>query len=118
VVGRYRTGVQQVTDTSTPEKSLGWLEFSCRQAEAVASLGCSQQTADQIRDYITWWTFAGLAARWFPSHPEFVSNAARRALSYSPALGPWQMRVRQAYPFLFVLCTIARRIRYHTGRAA
>jgi hypothetical protein len=125
VVGRYRTGAQQVTDTSTPQKSFGWLDFCCQQAQAVVELGCSADTAERIKDYITWWTFWGVASRWFSSHPDFVSDTAQWCLSYSPKCGPWQTRVRDAYPFLFLrpawlgsgLCSITRRLRFYAGRA-
>jgi len=100
-VGRFRQGIQQMTDVSTPEKSAEWLEFSIRQAELTAALGCSAATADQVMDYSTWWTFLGIASRWFPSQPSFVTQLARRSLHHSPRTGQWQRRVRREYPFLF-----------------
>jgi glycosyltransferase involved in cell wall biosynthesis len=119
LVGRYRQGQQQLTDFSTPEKSSAWLEFSIRLAEQAAPPGCSRDAAEQIIDYMTWWTFLGIASHWFSSHPPLVINLARKGLRRSPRCGVWQTRVRREYPFLYWqpawlawrLCRLARRFR-------
>lgn len=101
IVGRYRTGPQQATDVLSPAKSAEYLDFSIRQAELTRTLGCSKRAADRILDYITWWTFLGVAPPWLSSHPSFVFQQAHACARRSPRSGPWRSRVRQRYPFLF-----------------
>jgi Glycosyl transferase family 2 len=119
LVGRYRQGPQQQTDFSTPEKSSAWLEFSIQLAEQAVPPGCSRDAAEQIIDYMTWWTFLGIASRWFSSHPPLVMELAHESLRRSPRCGAWQTRVRREYPFLYWqppwlawrLCRLARTFR-------
>ena len=119
LVGRYRSGPQQLTDLSTPEKTSAWLEFSIQLAEHAAPPGCSREAAEQIIDYMTWWTFLSIASRWFSSHPAFVIRLAHKSLGRSPRCGVWQTRVRREYPFLYSqppwlawrLCRLARQFR-------
>jgi glycosyltransferase involved in cell wall biosynthesis len=126
LVGRYRQGPQQMTDFSTPEKSSAWLDFSIQLAQRAAPPGCSRDAAEQLIDYMTWWTFLGIASRWFSSHPSLVVRLAHEGLSRSPRCRTWQTRVRREYPFLYWrppwlawrLCRLARRLRRvaSTGR--
>jgi Glycosyl transferase family 2 len=126
LVGRFREGPQQMTDFSTLEKSSAWLDFSIQLAERAAPPGCSRDAAEQLIDYMTWWTFLGIASRWFSSHPALVAKLAQESLCRSPGGGVWQTRVRQEYPFLYWqppwlawrLCRLARRFRrlLPTGR--
>jgi hypothetical protein len=101
LVGRYREGPQQQTDSTDVEKSTAWLEFSIQLAEHAAPPGCSRDTAEQIIDYMTWWTFLGIASRWFSSHPALVTKLAHESLYRSPRCGAWQNRVRREYPFIY-----------------
>jgi hypothetical protein len=119
LVGRYRSGPQQLTDFSTPEKSSAWLEFSIQLAEQAIPPGCSRDAAEQIIDYMTWWPFLGIASRWFSSHPALVAKLANETLRRSQRRGVWQTRVRREYPFLYWqppslawrLCRLTRRFR-------
>jgi hypothetical protein len=118
-VGRFRTGSQQLTDFSTPEKSAAWLEFSIQLAERAVPPGCSRDAAEQLIDYMTWWTFLSIASRWFSSAPTLVAKLAQESLSRSPHDRVWQNRVRAEYPFIFWpppwlgwrLCRLVRRLR-------
>ncbi|MGH8059277.1 MAG: glycosyltransferase family 2 protein [Candidatus Entotheonellia bacterium] len=101
LVGRYRIGPQQATDVLSPAKAEEYLDFSVRQAELLWTLGCSKSALDRLLDYITWWTFLGIAPQWLPSHPSFVFRLAHTFARRSPTSGPWQTRVQQRYPFLF-----------------
>ena len=124
-VGRYRTGAQQATDTSTPEKNLDWLDFCCRQAQAVVELGCSAETTTKSKTTSLGGPFGKLPPLVFIKSRSCKPGGAALP-NHSPKCGPWQTHVRDAYPFLFLrpswlgsgLRTITRRLRSYAGKAA
>ena len=101
LVGRYRSGPQQMTNFSTPEKGFAWLEFSIQQAERTQTIGCSTEAANRILDYLTWWPFLSVASELLPSHPLPVFELTQTCLRRSPYCGEWQLKARRQYPFLF-----------------
>jgi glycosyltransferase involved in cell wall biosynthesis len=102
VVGRYRHGAHQETDVSSPGAAKAWLDFTIAMAEhTIERTKCSAHAAEQILDYMTWFTFMTLMPRWLPSHTQFVFAACRDCLDASPARLRWQAQVRENYPMLF-----------------
>jgi hypothetical protein len=100
-VGRYRSGHEQATDFSTPEKAEMHLQYCVQMAKLVQSTGCSSIVVDQIVDHMTWGLFLIYAPLWWDSHPAFVSGLLQQCLLLSPHPGAMQLRARREYSFLF-----------------
>jgi hypothetical protein len=64
VVGRYRHGAHQETDVSSPGAAKGMAGFHDRDDGAHDRKNeCSVNAANQILDYMTWFTFLTLMPR-------------------------------------------------------
>jgi glycosyltransferase involved in cell wall biosynthesis len=102
VVGRYRHGSHQETDVSSPQAAKAWLDFTIAMTEhTIERTRCSTNAANQLLDYMTWFTFLTLMPRWLPSNSQFVLAACRDCLRSSPMQLRWQSQVREKYPMLF-----------------
>jgi hypothetical protein len=101
IVGRSRSGPQQATDYSIPERAEATLDLSIKMAQMTQSIGVSTKIVDQLVDYMTWWIFSLVAASMVESHPFFVSRLCRKCVQVTPSDGAWQRRVRNEYPYLF-----------------
>jgi hypothetical protein len=102
VVGRYRHGEHQETDVSTPEAAKAWLDFTIDMTRhTIDRIKCSKNTADQLLDRMTWFTFSALIPQWRLSQSRFVIQTCQECLSVSPAQLAWQNAVREKYPMLF-----------------
>lgn len=103
VVGRYRHGAHQETDVSSPNAAKAWLDFTIAMTEhTIERTKCSVKAANQLLDYMTWFTFLALMPRWLGSDTRFVVAACRDCLRASPSRLPWQTQVREKYPMLFL----------------
>jgi glycosyltransferase involved in cell wall biosynthesis len=102
IVGRYRSGPQQATDYSNPERAEATLDLSIKMAQMTRTIGVSAKVADQLVDYMTWWIFRLIAANLLDAHPFFVSRLCRKCELVTPPDGAWKNRVRGEYWFLFL----------------
>jgi hypothetical protein len=103
VVGRYRLGSHQETDFSNPAATKAWLDFTIHMAQhTIDATRCSANAANQLLDYMTWFTFLTLMPRWLGSSPEFVVATCSECLRASPLRLSWQEQTRETYPMLFV----------------
>jgi hypothetical protein len=103
IVGRYRHGAHQETDVSNPNATKAWLDFTIEMTQrTIAATRCSSNAANQLLDYMTWYTFLTLMPRWLVSDARFVVAACRECLRVSPARLSWQTQVRERYPMLFM----------------
>jgi Methyltransferase domain/Glycosyl transferase family 2 len=101
IVGRYRSGPQQATDYTNPERAEATLDLSIKMAQMTRTIGVSPKVADQLVDYMTWWIFRLIAVNLLNTDPFFVSRLCRKCERVTPPDGPWKSRVRSEFPFLF-----------------
>jgi glycosyltransferase involved in cell wall biosynthesis len=101
IIGRYRIGAQQATDYSTPERAEAILDCSIEMAQLTRTTGISQEVADQLIDYMTWWIFRIIASRMINTYPFFVARLWRKCIRLTPASGRWKDQIRIEYPILF-----------------
>ena len=99
--GCYRTGHEQFTDVTSPEKSGAHLRYCAEMAKLLRNTGCSAVAADRLLDDMTWGVFLVHAARWQDSEPEFVARLCKQCLILSPESGQLQAYARMKYPLLF-----------------
>lgn len=103
VVGRYRHGSHQETDVSNPTAAKAWLDFTIEMTQhTIAATRCSANAANQLLDYMTWFTFLTLMPRWLGRDSKFVVATCRDCLRASPARLSWQTKARDKYPMLFL----------------
>jgi hypothetical protein len=101
IIGRYRIGVQQATDYSTPERAEAILDCSIEMAQLTRTTGISPGVADQLVDYMTWWIFRIIASTLIDTHPFFVARMWRKCMRVTPSTGRWKDQIRTEYPLLF-----------------
>jgi glycosyltransferase involved in cell wall biosynthesis len=101
ILGRYRTGPQQATGYTSPERAEATLDCSITMALLTRNIGVSAAVSDQLLDYMIWWIFRIVAQTLWDSHPFFVWRMYRKCARITPPEGRWRSRVRSEYPFLF-----------------
>jgi hypothetical protein len=108
IVGRYRSGPQQIFQVATPAKAASWLDFELQQVKLMRAIRCSAGVLERLIDYRTWSVFLSVAPYCLQSHPSSLLRLARKCMEVSPQSGEWQNRARKQYPFLF------SRLRWHS----
>jgi glycosyltransferase involved in cell wall biosynthesis len=119
IVGRYRSGPQQIFHVSTAEQAEAWVEFTVREAELMRrSISCSVDILDQLVDYRTWWIFLMVAPHCVKTDLSLAWRLTRKCLRVSPTPGEWLSRAKKEYPFLFSRLRRATWPVFQTAKAA
>jgi hypothetical protein len=101
-IGRYRSGHEQATNLSTPDKVEKFIRISARMgSELIQAIGCSETTADRLIDDRVWAYFVWVAPHWLDSDPAFLFMLCQECLRLSPKRATWQAIARREYPLLF-----------------
>lgn len=124
IIGRYRAGHTQESQTSPPDKIHAWLTFMVEMLNRVGESGCPERAIRTLVDYWVWSFLRWKAQEWWKTDRTFVFDLCDRCLRLSPEPGEWQRLVRREYPFLFwrprwcawPLFRVRRKVAFLAGR--